>query len=74
MSICLVDIHGDIEGDYDIVDRSGKYVPLSMLEDIKAEIRALPKTYPFVNHLDTYIKEDDVLEIIDNHISGKDSK
>ena len=43
----------------------------SVIDDIKADIRALPKTYPFVNHLDTYIKEDDVLEIIDKHISGK---
>ncbi len=36
------------------------------IEKAKAEIVALPKTYPFVNHIDTYVKEDDVLHILDN--------
>ena len=36
------------------------------LDDVKAEIVALPKTYPFVNHIDTYVKEDDMLQILDN--------
>ena len=36
------------------------------LDDVKAEIVALPKTYPFINHTDTYVKEDDVLQIFDN--------
>ena len=36
------------------------------IEKAKAEIKALPKTYPFVNHFDTYVKEDDVLKILDN--------
>jgi len=35
-----------------------------MLDKIRAEIEALPKTYPFVNHIDAYVKEDDVLRII----------
>lgn len=45
-----------------------------VIKDIKAEIRVLPKTYPFVNHIDTYVKEDDVINIIDKHISGKDQE
>lgn len=36
------------------------------LDDVKAEIVALPKTYPFINHIDSYVKEDDVLQILDN--------
>ena len=42
----------------------------SVIEDIKAEITNLVKTYPFVDHKDTYVKEDEVLEIIDKHIGG----
>lgn len=36
------------------------------LDDVKEEIVALPKTYPFINHIDTYVKEDDVLQILAN--------
>ena len=36
-------------------------------DKIKAEIEALPKTYPFVNHINTYVKEDDVKMIIDKY-------
>lgn len=43
------------------------------IEKAKAEIVALPKTYPFINHIDTYVKEDDVLHILDN-IIGKESE
>ena len=45
---------------------------IGLLDDIKAEIQALPKTYPFINHIDTYVKEDDVLAVLDKHISGKE--
>ena len=38
-----------------------------LLDKIRAEIEALPKTYPFVNHFDTYVKEDDVRKIIDKY-------
>ena len=37
------------------------------LDKIKAEIEVLPKTYPFTNHIDTYVKEDDVKKIIDKY-------
>ena len=37
------------------------------LDKIRAEIEALPKTYPFINHIDTYVKEDDVKKIIDKY-------
>jgi hypothetical protein len=42
----------------------------SVLDKIKAEIEALPKTYPFVNHFDTYVKENDVRKIIDKYKAG----
>ena len=38
-----------------------------ILDKIKAEIEALPKTYPFAYHLGTYVKEDDVKMIIDKY-------
>lgn len=38
---------------------------IEVLDNIEAEIEALPKTYPFINHIDTYVKEDDVRKIID---------
>ncbi len=40
---------------------------LTILDKIRAEIEALPKTYPFINHIDTYVKEDDVKKIIDKY-------
>ena len=43
------------------------------LDDIRKEINDLPKTYPFINHIDTYVKTDDVIRIIDRHI-GERSK
>jgi len=41
-----------------------------VLDKIRKEIEVLPKTYPFVNHIDTYVKEDDVKKIIDKYIGG----
>ena len=38
-----------------------------VLDKIRAEIEQLPKTYPFINHIDTYVKEDDVKKIIDKY-------
>lgn len=44
----------------------------NVLDKIKAEIEALPKTYPFVNHIDMYVKEDDVKKIINKYRAGKE--
>ena len=41
------------------------------LDDIRKEINDLPKTYPFINHIDTYVKTDDVIRIIDRHIKER---
>ena len=38
-----------------------------LLNKIRAEIEALPKTYPFVNHFDMYVKVIDVTKIIDKY-------
>lgn len=38
-----------------------------ILGKITAEIQTLPKTYPFVNHIDMYVKEKDVLRIISKY-------
>ena len=53
------------------VKRNPELIDRKVIEDIKAEIQALPKTYPFVNHIDTYVKDADVIKIIDKHI-GKE--
>jgi hypothetical protein len=45
-----------------------------VLDKIKAEIESLPKTYPFVNHFDTYVKEDDVKRIIDKYKAESEDK
>ena len=44
------------------------------LDDIRQEINDLPKTYPFINHIDTYVKTDDVIRIIDRHIGNNDAE
>ena len=58
----------------DVFDRvtSGlKFSKNCALKKVRAEIEALPKTYPFVNHFDTYVKEDDVRKIIDKYMEEK---
>ena len=45
-----------------------------LLDKIRAEIEALPKTYPFINHIDTYVKEDDVKRIIDKYKAESEDK
>jgi len=48
-------------------------IPLDgVLQEIRQEITNLVKTYPFTDHMDAYVKEDEVLEIIDKHIKGGD--
>ena len=42
----------------------------NVLKQIRAEIADMPKLYPFVDHIDTYVKEDDVLAIIDKYRKG----
>ncbi len=37
------------------------------LGKIRAEITDMQKLYPFVDHIDTYVKEDDVLALIDKY-------
>jgi hypothetical protein len=46
----------------------------NVLNKVKAEIESLPKTYPFVNHFDMYVKEDDVKRIIDKHKAEREDK
>jgi hypothetical protein len=43
-----------------------------VLNKIKAEIEALPKTYPFVNHIDMYVKVSDVTKIIEKYKAGSE--
>jgi len=45
-----------------------------VLDQIRGEIEALPKTYPFMNHIDTYVKEDDVKKIIDHYKGESEEK
>ena len=69
---CLGCLYDDVTGgntkwelrnDANVIDRK-------VIEDIKTEIQALPKIYPFVNHIDTYVKTDDVIKIIERHCGG----
>lgn len=45
-----------------------------MLDKVRAEIGSLPKIYPFVNHIYTYIKTSDCMQIIDNYRSESEGK
>ena len=84
-------IQDDVYSTYDGVDclkvvRNGTPIPTGYsiglagsfdktLEEIRKEINDLPKTYPFINHIDTYVKTDDVIRIIDRHIGeSKDAE
>ena len=40
-------------------------IPIEVLQEIRQEITNLVKTYPFIDHKDTYVKEDEVLVILD---------
>ena len=59
------------------IDRANVFTKadmVAMLDKIRAEIEALPKTYPFINHIDTYMKEDDVKKIIDKYKAESEDK
>lgn len=59
----------------DVFDRVTSGLKLSKdsaLNKIKAEVEALPKTYPFVNHIDMYVKVSDVTKIIEKHKAGNE--
>lgn len=47
---------------------------LQKFDKIIAEIEALPKTYPFVDHIDAYIKVDDIKKILDKYESESEDK
>jgi len=47
--------------------KHGKPYKIDVLDKIRAEIANMPKLYPFIDHIDTYVKEDDVLAIIDRY-------
>ena len=40
---------------------------VDVLQEIRQEIVNLVKTYPFINHMNAYVKEKEVLEIIDKY-------
>lgn len=42
---------------------------VKVLYKIRAEIEALTETYPFVNHIDSYIKTSECMQIIDKYIA-----
>ena len=64
----------DIDSDWvsvcrdELADSLNNAVKLSdVLQEIQQKITNLVKTYPFIDHKDTYVKEDEVLEIIDKY-------
>ena len=65
----------DIDSDWvnvcndELAESLNNAVKLSdVLQEIQQEVANLVKTYPFVDHMDAYIKEDEVLEIIDRYL------
>lgn len=51
----------------DAIEKNGYVKHADVLQDIRQEITNLVKTYPFVDHVDAYVKETEVLEIIDRY-------
>ena len=45
---------------------------MTTLERIRSGIQNLVKTYPFVDHSDAYVKEDEVLRIIDKYAEDEE--
>lgn len=43
-----------------------------ILDQIKKEVEDLPKVYPFVNHIDMYVKVDDINKIINKYKTESD--
>jgi hypothetical protein len=59
-----------LSGEYERAYERGKadaQPKTEVFDKIRAEVGALPKTYPFANHIDMYVKEDDVKKIIDKY-------
>lgn len=74
MSLLLVNIYGDInEGGYEIVDDSGEYIPMSVINTIKADISEFAKIHePCVKddvELGKFTAYNVALAIIDDRIS-----
>ena len=71
---CLEEVSGDDKTDaialleWAIDKRTVQAVPIEVLQEIRQEIANLVKLYPFIDHKDTYVKESEVLEIIDKHL------
>jgi hypothetical protein len=53
--------------EFPIVDKLVKDSVNEVLDKIRAEIDALLKVYPFVDHYNAYVKVDDVKRIIDKY-------
>ena len=63
----VVRLHSDVE--------TLEYVKVDVLNKIKAEIEKLTITYPYTDHLFTYVKVVDVEKIIDKYkIENEDKK
>ena len=79
-NICANCIHAEVCGWCDSVTQDacdfyefdGDWIKADVLRETRQEIRQeitnLVKTYPFIDHKDTYVKEDEVLEIIDKYL------
>lgn len=76
------EVYTDIKARFDTEVDEGYLIPFSraiangtplpkVLEDIKAKIKALPNVYPFYDHIDRYVKEEDVLAIIEADKDGE---
>ena len=50
---------------------SVRMIPITVLEDIKEEIRKMPNRNPSYSHTCDVVDREDVFDIIDSHISGK---
>ena len=70
----ILDADIDIDSDWvsvcrdELADSLNNAVEFSdVLQEIRQKITNLVKTYPFIDHMDAYVKEEEVLEVIDKY-------
>lgn len=75
-NICANCIHAEVcrwcdsvtQDACDFYEDDGDWIKADVLKEIRQEITNLVKTYPFIDHKDTYVKEDEVLKIINKRL------
>lgn len=73
MSKWIVDIHGEIEGDFDLICKAGSVIPLDRIKRAREKIRKLDDINPDYSMDRTiHVSRNEVLEILDKLIESEE--